>query len=346
MAEDTFKTAGGEPVGEQTRTDPTEQPAREQTHTDPAEATAEDGDREKHELADAVKALLTPAATASPLDSMKSAVEGGTIPETRVRNVTGASASTVRPRIHFLDEVRGLAVCLMFVYHGFFTLNDFFHRPIGLALADIFGVAQPFFAGLFIFLCGISCHLSHNNLKRGLILVGVSGGISVFLWIFVRDSMIWYGILHFLATAILLYCLFERLLKRVPTWLGLSLCAVGLLLTMYINPEPNGHSIFGIRYLLEFHLPDAIVQCKWLLPFGLGYAWSTDYFPLLPWIFVFFAGAIVGRGATAGWFPSWMYRKHSRLLSWVGRNALWAYLLHQPVLISLMWVFFFIKGFF
>ena len=41
-------------------------------------------------------------------------------------------------------------------------------------------VAQPLFASIFIVICGISCTLSHNNLKRGLLLLLIAEAARTF----------------------------------------------------------------------------------------------------------------------------------------------------------------------
>lgn len=59
---------------------------------------------------------------------------------------------------------------------------------------------------------------------------------------------------------------------------------------------------------------------------------SADYYPLLPWIFVFLAGSYVGIPLRDSRAPSWCYPTRSRALTWVGRHAILIYLLHQPIL--------------
>ena len=72
-----------------------------------------------------------------------------------------------RPRIHFLDELRGIAVFCMVFYHAFYTIGYFFNWGWGLWLLNFFMPAEPFFAALFIFISGIASNLSHSNIERG-----------------------------------------------------------------------------------------------------------------------------------------------------------------------------------
>ena len=79
------------------------------------------------------------------------------------------------------------------------------------------------------------------------------------------------------------------------------------------------------------------VTVPWLYPLGLtrpDFA-SADYFPLLPWLFLFLMGTVLG-----GWC---LRHRDCRLLTvplpgaltFPGRHSLLRYLLHQPVLFGL-----------
>ena len=77
-------------------------------------------------------------------------------------------------RIHLLDELRGFALLCMIFYHAFYTMFMLFHMEIGAQLIRFFMPAEPFFAGVFVLISGISSHLSKNNWSRGGKLLAVS----------------------------------------------------------------------------------------------------------------------------------------------------------------------------
>ena len=70
-------------------------------------------------------------------------------------------------RILFIDEVRGFDIVLMVCFHAFYTMGWLLDLPIGKTLYYFFEPAQPFFAGLFIFICGICCWFSNISPLRG-----------------------------------------------------------------------------------------------------------------------------------------------------------------------------------
>lgn len=242
-----------------------------------------------------------------------------------------------RRRISLLDELRGLSIVLMVFFHAFYLIGYEFDIEFFQELYAFFSPAQPYFAGLFIFICGISCNLSHSNVKRGLLLAGVAALMSMVLWCAVWWRMlspgnyIWFGILHLLAVCILLYALLRPTLKYIPPVLGFVCCLVLFVLCYHIPYDQGGY--FGLRGLFTVGIPAAATDHPLLYPFGLcPVSACGDYFPLLPWFFCFLGGSFVGVWATRGKFPKWTYRCRFPWLAATGRHTLLIYLFHQPIL--------------
>lgn len=233
-------------------------------------------------------------------------------------------------RIHFIDEVRGFSILIMVIYHALFVIGWLLHISWGQGVYLFFNPLQDFFDAVFIFICGISCHLSHSNWKRGGMLALIALGITVTLWFFMPDEIILYGILHFLATAILLFALLRPLLSKISPIAGIALCFVLFWLTYWV-PAYHG-SVFGIEGLFEWPVPSILTQQTWLYPIGFGYVPCADYFPVLPWIFCFFAGTFVGKWAKENRFPAWTYRRRVPFFSLVGKHTLLIYIVHMPVI--------------
>ena len=243
----------------------------------------------------------------------------------------------LRERLHFLDEVRGLLVILMIFYHGFYTVGYVYNYPIGEKLFTFFEPVEPFFAGAFIVLCGLCCHLSHNNLKRGALLLLVSLLLTGFTLLFFEPvDYIWFGILHLLAVCILLFCLLRRWLSKIPPLVGLALCTVFAAFTW--NVPPYQGYFFGLPHFLRWDIPYTWRELHWLCPLGIGDVPGADYFPLLPWVFVFFGGSFLGEYFRRRQFPSWWKPSRVPALSFVGRHALLLYVVHQPVIYGVLFV--------
>jgi uncharacterized membrane protein len=239
-------------------------------------------------------------------------------------------------RVGVLDELRGLCVLLMLVYHGLYDAVYIFGWDFPAYRGPFFTGMQIFIAWNFIFVSGISCRYSRSNVRRGLITLGLGITVSLVTWFFMPGQMIWFGILHFLGTAMLLFGLFGRALEKLPTLLGMAICALLFVFTFNL---PSG--TVGLPYLFEFALPDWLYAYPWLLPLGIGGS-GSDYFPLFPWIFLFLPGTFLGREFIANRMPGWLYRNHIHFFAGVGKHTLLIYMVHQPVLYGVLWVVFWV----
>jgi uncharacterized membrane protein len=244
-------------------------------------------------------------------------------------------------RIVFIDELRGLCILLMVVYHGAYSLVyilgvsiPIFHAPL---LHDF---AQPFVAGIFVFISGIVSRYSRSNIKRGAIVFGCALGITAVTYFFMRDLLILFGILHLLGLCMILCGIpsIGRRAKpdRLPAFAGLTLFSLLFAATYDL---PRGYlglmnTSFSIR------LPEWLYDQVWLSPFGFlseGFL-TADYFPIMPWMFLFFAGTYLGTAMRNGGVPEFLCRGRCRFLAATGRHTLIIYLLHQPVIYGAMWI--------
>ncbi len=226
----------------------------------------------------------------------------------------------MKKRIWELDALRGLFILGMVIVHFVIDLFEIYALVEG-SLPGWFVFVRSWGGVLFFLLSGISVTLGRRHIFRGLVVFG--GGMlctlvtfaMVKLGFFHESMMIYFGVLHCLGACMLLW----GLLRRLPWWalLPLGIAFIGLGLWM------RGQS--G-------------VDTVWLMPLGLPWKnfYSSDYFPLLPNLGYFLVGSVLGRT---------LYREKQTLLPQVnerqpilaflqlcGRQSLWIYLLHQPIL--------------
>lgn len=218
-----------------------------------------------------------------------------------------------KKRIELMDALRGLAVCLMVVHHFLYDLCAFLGAPWVLFTNPVFDVLHYFFAGLFIFLSGVSSDFSRSNARRGARAMALALGITVVTHL--MGMTIAFGVLHLLASCMLLFALTRRFWELLPAWVLPVVCVGMIVLTA---PCADG---------VTTELPHL-----WLFGFTRPEFYSSDYFPLLPWAFVFLLGTWAGRYIKAGRLPAWFYTAKAPHLAAVGRHALAVYVLHQPVL--------------
>ena len=246
-------------------------------------------------------------------------------------------------RFYLIDNLRGIMILGVVLFHFFFDLY-FVGLPIGekIITSDWFNIIAVTGRTLFVFIAGICSRLSHNNLKRALIVIG--GAAFIQLVTFLIDIVmfddvgvlyIYFGILHLLGTCMLIYGLFEKLFNKIKinstkNHMPSVIIAV-LLFTLFVgafNFENN--TLFGIHInTYENGLYGTYIGS--ILGFSGYELHSADYFPIIPWAFAFFSGAFIGVFFKEDRVPAVFHKNFCPLLSVIGSKTLYIYILHQPL---------------
>ena len=224
-------------------------------------------------------------------------------------------------RIELIDALRGFAVVLMVIHHLLYNLVEFLNAPVWFFSNPVFDVLHYIFAGLFIFLSGVSSRFSRGNIRRGLIVIAIAAGISLVTY-FMRMP-IWFGILHLLGTSMLFYGLTSKfwglIPKKAAPVIYITAIVAGVLATTYIKLSPERLRVFV--WILGWRQPGLV---------------SYDYFPILPWLFVFLLGSWAGLYILERKLPARFYEIKVPIFPKIGRKALIIYVLHQPILYPLV----------
>jgi len=238
------------------------------------------------------------------------------------------------PRITLIDTLRGVALIAMATYHFTWDLEFFGYLDPGTATQGFFRIYARSIASSFLFLAGVSLMLAHVSKirwhsfwKRFGIVAGAAAAISIATFIAFPNEWIYFGILHNIALSSLIGLAFLRL--PAPVTAAVVLLIVAAMVVDY--------------GLMPGFLDSAVFNTRWLS--WLGFAEipprSNDYVPLFPWIGALLAGIVVARIAIVqNWLPRLAaVQVKPNLLSKAGRNSLIIYLVHQPVLIALVYLF-------
>jgi len=231
-----------------------------------------------------------------------------------------------------IDVLRGIAIIMMIIYHlcyDLYFLGDF---PI-----KIYSLSWTLFqrttASLFLLLVGTSLTISYSklkskyqrkelffrNLKRGIKILTWSVVITIFTFIFLSNGVILFGILHLIGVSIIIsFPLLDYKYKNLA--LGLIVISMGVYLSNFT---------FDTTYLL------------WL-GFEPNFFFSFDYFPILPWYSVVLIGIFLGNliypeSKRRFDIPDFSGNIVSRSLSFLGKHSLKIYLIHQPIIIMLLY---------
>ena len=240
-------------------------------------------------------------------------------------------------RAGFMDEVRGFCIICMVVYHVLFDLNYSYGIHIPIMFDSWFDIIRDIFAGAFMFISGMSSRYSRNNAKRGIQCFFIGMVITFIFAFFAPDAPILFGILHFMGISMMMDGVWEGIFKKVPAPVGIAVCAVLFLLTRGIM-----YGWLGPCEGVGIKLPDFLYQAKLLFPLGFRSPdfQSMDYFPLLPWFFVFLAGTYLGEYAVNDKMPAFFYKTHIKALAFIGKYTLWIYVLHQPIAMGIFLLIF------
>jgi uncharacterized membrane protein len=241
---------------------------------------------------------------------------------------TEAEKPRARRRLAWLDIARGLALLAMTSYHFMWDLTTFGYLEPGFPSTGWPRIYARVIASTFLFLVGFSLVLAHGDRirwrgfwKRWIIIVGAALLVTVASYFAIPHGLIHFGILHAIAAASLIGLIF----LRVP-WPATFVVAIAV----FVAPQFLRSDAFNEPWF-------------WWIGLSTQPRQSFDYVPLLPWLAAVLSGIAVAR---LPFVVSYLRQFESgekplgRLksaLAFLGRHSLVFYLVHQPVLISILY---------
>jgi uncharacterized membrane protein len=238
----------------------------------------------------------------------------------------GAAPAALAPpeRIAALDAARGLALLAMIAFHFAFdlayfriTASDFYHDPFWLH-------SRTAILSSFLLIAGVSLVLADRSPRgRGRFWFHVARiaawaiAVSVGSWLLFPRSYIWFGVLQAIA--------------------------VSLVLIRPLVAHPRAALALGMVVILAGNLVSAPLFDG--RPLGwIGFATvkpvTEDYVPLFPWTGVMLVGIALGHVLVGNRFRAIAaLSRLPRVFPWLGRHSLVIYLVHQPLLIGMLYLF-------
>ena len=242
--------------------------------------------------------------------------------------MTGNRAAWSGRRIALVDALRGAALIGMIGYHLSWDLGYFRFIDGAIPLSPPFKAYANVVASTFLVLVGISLVLAREAgsgpsqaLRRLSIIALAAAAVSLVTWYVFPENFIFFGILHCIVVSSVLATPFVR----APSWLAaLAVMACIALPALVASPA------FDPPYF-------------WWLGLGTRAPATFDYRPLFPWLGAVLAGVVVaktvlaaaGKSPWLGWSPK---SRPGKVLAWGGRHSLAIYLVHQPLLVGLLFV--------
>lgn len=234
-----------------------------------------------------------------------------------------------------IDLLRGIAVLMLIFFHFLYDLNFFGIYKLSL-YSGLFLIYVYLGGSLFFILVGISLTLSYSRVKknlakkqlhlkyiqRGLKIFGLGMLATIATWIYLKEGFIVFGALHCIGISVILAHSFLRF-RYQNLILGIILIFIGMVLK---------------NFTFDFY---------WLLWVGFtpNSFYTVDYFPLLPWLGVVLIGIFIGNSGYQNYKRKYNLKDFSKfkfinLFCFFGRHSLIIYLLHQPIIITLIHLFY------
>jgi len=240
----------------------------------------------------------------------------------RGKPAPAGTAAVKSQRIPSLDALRGLAIVAMIGYHFCFDLRYF-----GLARWDFehdlrWLGARAAILSSFLLIAGVSAVLAHRqpaplaHWLRHLAVIAIAAVlVSAGSYLMFPRSFIWFGVLHAIALSLLLARpLFGR--PRLAALIGVAIIGSGV---SFSNALFDNRALGWIGFVTAKPL-------------------TEDYVPLFPWMGVLLLGIALGHALVRNRLAilSPLARAPSVLRA-LGRHSLIVYLVHQPVMIGVLW---------
>lgn len=232
-------------------------------------------------------------------------------------------------RYDLLDTIRGIALINMILYHGIWDLVYLFHVNWQWYYSTVGYLWQQSICWTFILLSGFCWPLGKKHFQRGMFVFAAGIIITVATALVMPSERIVFGILTMIGSSMLLMIFFHKYLHRIRSLTGISISFVLFVFTRNIN---NGY--LGFEHWNFVKLPD-ILYANGITAY-LGFPgeefYSTDYFSLFPWFFLYLTGYFLYRISEKRNWNRFLKKSPLTRIQKIGKHSLEIYLLHQPIL--------------
>ena len=261
-------------------------------------------------------------------------------------------------RLALLDSLRGLTLISMILFHACWDAVYLLGANWPWYGSRAAYIWQQSICWTFILLSGFCIPFSSKLLRRGLEVFGAGALVMAVTCIMLPEDRVVFGVLTLIGSCMLLMVPLRKVLDRdfrgetsaesttVRKASGVNCDAIlfivfAMLFILFkdINYGEIGtgmlHRIIPAIPKLTIRIPEALYAnlATAYLGFPPADFYSTDYFSLLPWNFLYLCGyELHWILKAAGVLDNPILKKEIRPLAFMGRNSLVIYLLHQPVL--------------
>lgn len=241
-------------------------------------------------------------------------------------------AVLLKKRYDKLDGLRGVILLSMIGYHLMWDIIYLFGVECSW-YGGILGYAwQQSICWSFILLSGFCWSFGKKKWKRGLEVLAAGVVITIVTIVVMPEERVVFGVLTCIGSCMLLMIPMEKLLTYVSPKHGLLGSGILFLLMRNVNSGFLGFESFQL-----YKIPKGLYRNIFTTYIGFPFPefFSTDYFSVIPWVFLFVCGYFLRRCITDEQM-SVLERGYCRILEFLGRYSLPIYMVHQPILYGIL----------
>lgn len=243
----------------------------------------------------------------------------------------------MKKRYFVLDAFRGFALVNMILYHALWDIVNMFHVSIPWFKSDAAHIWQQCICWSFILLSGFCWSFGKKKLKNALTVLGASVIITAVTAVFMKSSIILFGVLTLLGSSMLVMIPLDKVLRKLNPYVGLV-----LFFLLFLASKNISDGFVGIGDKVFFEIPGELYSNYLSAYLGFLFVgfYSSDYFPLVPWIFLFVCGYFLHHIFTRMKLMKHLSAFRCRPLEFLGRHSLILYMIHQPVVHGVLFLVF------
>jgi uncharacterized membrane protein len=234
-----------------------------------------------------------------------------------------AAAPVTSGRVVAIDVLRGLAIVAMIGYHFAFdlanfrvTTSDFYHDPFWLHARTVILLSFLLLAGVSLVLAQRSDSGRAHFWRHVAMIAACAVAVSIASYLAFPRRYIWFGVLHAIAVSLIL----ARPLAarpRIALATGLAVIVIGNTVT---SPWFDSRAWGWLGFMTAKPM-------------------TEDYVPLFPWTGVMLVGIAAGHWLVRNQFGVVApFARGAGVLAWLGRHSLAVYMLHQPILVGILYL--------
>ena len=210
----------------------------------------------------------------------------------------------------------------MVLFHLIYNIN-FYHQVSWYDGTLLNRIWQFTIAGSFFIISGITSNFlsSEKNIKRGIFTSLIGFAITIITYLLAPEQFILWGVLNGLGISMIITGIFQKYIKNNFFYLFFIFFVI-----TYNIPRGSLYNIEFFRSIYDKNL--------FFLGFPSNNFNSSDYFPTIPWIFIYLVGFTLGKYLNNK--NLLLNKGKDNILAKIGRLAMPIYLSHQIILYPLV----------